>query len=95
MREFHLITQARMNDPEFISQIKNAGISNPTDYIHRQISRIPNVQHSDVHAAGWNERWKDWFRQNPNFSKLAEQKNNCRKNGLGIIYELQVLLKIQ
>ncbi|EJJ4225886.1 hypothetical protein NI420_003336 [Salmonella enterica] len=69
-----MITQARMNDPEFISQIKNAGISNPTDYIHRQISRIPNVQHSDVHAAGWNERWKDWFRQNPNFSKLAEQK---------------------
>lgn len=44
MRDHHLITQARMNDPEFIAQMKNAGISNPTDYIHRQIPGIPNVQ---------------------------------------------------
>lgn len=75
MRDHHLIPQAMMNDPAFMAQMKNAGITNPTDYIHRQISRIPNIQHSDVHGAGGNEQWKTWFKQNPNFNKADLQKN--------------------
>lgn len=75
MRDHHLIPQAMMNDPVFMAQMKNAGISNPTDYIHRQISKIPNAQHSEIHGAGWNEKWKDWFKQNPDFNKSDLQSN--------------------
>ncbi|ECI5565606.1 DUF2380 domain-containing protein [Salmonella enterica subsp. enterica] len=75
MRDHHLIPQAMMNDPAFMAQMKNAGISNPTDYIHRQISKIPNAQHSEIHGAGWNEKWKDWFKQNPDFNKSDLQSN--------------------
>ena len=75
MRDHHTIPQAMMNDPAFVAQMKNVGISDPADYIHRQISQIPNAQHSDVHRTGWNEQWKNWFKQNPNFSKSNLQSN--------------------
>nr|WP_181811616.1 hypothetical protein [Pragia fontium] len=75
MRDHHLIPQAMMNDPAFVAQMKNAGISNPADYIHRQISRIPNSQHIDIHDAGWNNQWKTWFKNNPNFSAKDLQWN--------------------
>ncbi|EEJ7236655.1 DUF2380 domain-containing protein, partial [Salmonella enterica subsp. salamae] len=75
MREHHLIPQAMMNDPAFVAQMKNAGISDPVDYIHRQISQIPNSEHIDVHDANWNKQWKDWFRNNPNFTKKDLQQN--------------------
>ncbi|EBX6014540.1 hypothetical protein EVG59_04315 [Salmonella enterica subsp. enterica serovar Dortmund] len=75
MRDHHLIPQALMNDKAFIAQMEKAGILKPTDYIHRQISRIPSAQHSAVHDAGWNDQWKAWFTQNPDFSKSDLQRN--------------------
>ncbi|MFQ2274315.1 RHS repeat-associated core domain-containing protein, partial [Aeromonas hydrophila] len=75
MREHHLIPQAMMNDESFMRQMKQAGISNPEDYIHREISIIPNAQHIDVHDAGWNSDFKQWYAENPDFSQKDLQKN--------------------
>ncbi|MBM1198148.1 hypothetical protein GYN02_23635 [Pseudomonas weihenstephanensis] len=75
MRDHHLIPQAMMKDKAFMAQMKAAGISNPTDYIHRQISRITNTQHIDIHDAGWNKDFKTWFMNNPNFTKKDLQTN--------------------
>ena len=75
MRDHHLIPQAMMKDEAFIAQMKKAGIADPGDYIHRQISRIPNVQHSNIHKNGWNEQWKIWFAKNPDFKKSDLQRH--------------------
>ena len=75
MRDHHLIPQAMMNDEAFIKQMKNAGITDPANYIHRQISRIPNASHNNVHAEGWNNQWKEWFKKNPEFTKADIQSN--------------------
>lgn len=81
MRERHLIRQAMMDD-SFKGQMKNAGIANPIDYIHRQIAQIPNAQHIAVHEGGWNNDWQAWYRQNPNFTRkdLDKQTRTLMKN---------------
>jgi RHS repeat-associated protein len=74
MRDHHLIPQAMLKDGAFINQMKNIGIANPQDYIHRQIARIPNAQHIDIHEAGWNKEFKQWFKSNQGFTKKDLQK---------------------
>ncbi|QKM49784.1 Putative deoxyribonuclease RhsC [Burkholderia glumae] len=69
MREHHLIPQAMMNNDNFMAQMKNAGVSDPEDYIHRQIAQISNAQHIDVHEGGWNKDWQSWYQNNPNFTR--------------------------
>ncbi|WP_229416049.1 RHS repeat-associated core domain-containing protein [Pseudoduganella armeniaca] len=68
-REHHLIPQAMLNDANFMVQMRQSGITDPDDYVHRQIARIPNAQHIDVHERGWNTDWKTWYQQNPNFTR--------------------------
>ncbi|MBC3270243.1 DUF2380 domain-containing protein [Pseudomonas sp. SWRI81] len=75
MRDHHLIPQAMMKDEAFLAQMKKAGIPDPENYIHRQISRIPNAQHSNIHKSGWNQQWKNWFTENPDFKKSDLQRN--------------------
>nr|WP_027016584.1 DUF2380 domain-containing protein [Comamonas composti] len=58
------------------------GISNPEDYIHRQIAQIPNAEHVDVHKGGWNNDWNTWYQQNPNFTRkdLEKKTKNMMKD---------------
>ncbi|UKE68220.1 DUF6531 domain-containing protein [Xanthomonas cerealis pv. cerealis] len=73
MREHHLIPQAMMKDQNFMSQLRAAGIKDPENYIHRQISIIPHATHAALHDNGWNRQWKDWFASNPSFSRRELQ----------------------
>jgi len=77
MREHHLIPQAMLNKEDFVQQLQQAGIKDPADFVHRQIARIPNSAHIDLHQSGWNNDWQSWFAQNPNFSR-ADLSNNIR-----------------
>jgi hypothetical protein len=82
MRGHHLVAQAMMNDSNFMAQMKNAGVANPDDYIHRQIAQIPNTQHIDVHESGWNKDWQAWYQENPNFTRkhLEQQTKSMMKD---------------
>jgi hypothetical protein len=82
LRDHHLIPQAMMRDAGFMNQLRTAGISDPSDYIHRQIARIPNSQHIDVHDNGWNRQFSNWYRRNPNFtrSELQQQIRTMMKS---------------
>ncbi|EUC19009.1 hypothetical protein PMI06_002879 [Burkholderia sp. BT03] len=66
MREHHLVPQAMMNDGNFTAQIKDVGIGNLEDYIHRQIAQMPNAQHIDVHESGSNKNRQPYFSLNLN-----------------------------
>ncbi|MCF1487756.1 DUF6531 domain-containing protein [Pseudomonas sp. AA27] len=74
LRDHHMIPQEMWRDRDFRTQMKNAGIANPKRYIDQQISRIPNVQHADLHSKGWNKDWETWFGRNRNFTKRDLQK---------------------
>ena len=69
MREHHLIPQQMLADADFVQQMKAAGITNPRDFLDRQIARIPNAEHIRIHANRYNAEWRDWFKANRNFSK--------------------------
>jgi hypothetical protein len=69
-RRHHLVPQEMLKNQKFVKQLKSLGYN--TDeiktFINRQISDIPNMTHMRIHAEGWNRVWKDWLRQNPDFS---------------------------
>ncbi|WCM86863.1 DUF6531 domain-containing protein [Acidovorax sp. NCPPB 3576] len=68
-RRHHLIPQEMLKNKCFVNRLKAAGVKNPKDFIDRQIADIPNATHSDAHSNGWNNDFKSWFCQNPNFSQ--------------------------
>ncbi len=48
------------------------------DYIHRQTANIPNALHTDIHegygGGKWNRDWKQWYKDNPDFTKSDLEK---------------------
>ena len=69
MREHHLIPQKMLRNTAFMNQLKNNGVTDPTAYVHRQISIIDNEKHSQVQCNGWNDDFDNWFKANPNFTQ--------------------------
>ena len=69
----HLIPQEMLRNPEFMNQLKNIGIKDPNKFVHRQVADITETLHKQIHkgAGGgkWNMEFKEWFENNPNFSK--------------------------
>ncbi|WP_419051717.1 RHS repeat-associated core domain-containing protein [Parabacteroides goldsteinii] len=69
----HLIPQEMFRNPDFMNQLKNIGIKDPADFVHRQVSDITEALHKQIHngAGGgkWNMEFRDWFENNQNFSK--------------------------
>ena len=69
----HLIPQEMFRNPDFMNQLKNIGIKDPADFVHRQVSDITEALHKQFHkgAGGgkWNMEFRDWFENNQNFSK--------------------------
>ncbi|WP_392392666.1 hypothetical protein [Streptococcus timonensis] len=47
----------------------------------QQIVRIDAKKHDNIHRRGWNQQWKTWFSNNPNF-KLSD-----------ILDQIQVMMK--
>ncbi|NIE75307.1 type IV secretion protein Rhs [Pantoea sp. Ap-967] len=74
LRDHHMIPQEMWRDRDFRNQMKTAGIKNPKRYIDKQISRIPNAFHADLHSKGWNSDWEAWHQNNRNFTQKDLQK---------------------
>jgi hypothetical protein len=77
MREHHLVPQALLNESNFVSRLNQLGISDTKAFIDKKISRIPNSKHIDIHAEGWNNSWKSWLNENPNFN-LPDIENQIK-----------------
>jgi len=62
--------------------MKKAGVADPKDYIHRQIARIDNAKHTNVHERGWNRDFNNWYKNNQNFTRkdLQRQIKTMMKN---------------
>jgi hypothetical protein len=54
--------------------MKAAGIKSPKHYIDKQTSHIPHAFHADIHKGGWNDEWKNWFKDNTNFTQRDLQR---------------------
>ena len=69
-RRHHLIPQELLRNPEFIRQMQALGYTRTEirRFVDRQIADLPNVQHMQIHAEGWNEVWRVWLQRNPRFS---------------------------
>ncbi|WP_447915663.1 RHS repeat domain-containing protein [Delftia acidovorans] len=68
-RRHHLIPQEMLKNKCFVNRLKAIGVKNPKDFVDRQIADITNLLHFDIHSGGWNNDFKSWLCQNPNFSQ--------------------------
>jgi RHS repeat-associated protein len=74
MRDHHLIPQAMLKDKNFMNRLNAITKGNGIDYLHRQISKIPNELHTFLHKNDWNKQFKNWVQNNPMFTKKDLQK---------------------
>ena len=77
-REHHLVPQALLKDKNFIRQMKKLGIDDVKRYIDRKIAILPNGNHIYIHSEKWNDKWKKWLGDNPNFT-LEDIEKNIKK----------------
>nr|WP_312371561.1 RHS repeat-associated core domain-containing protein [Delftia acidovorans] len=68
-RRHHLIPQEMLKNKCFVNRLQAIGAKNPKDFVDRQIADITNLLHFDIHSDGWNNDFKSWLCQNPNFSQ--------------------------
>ena len=70
MRRHHLVPQEMLNDAAFRMRMEALGYTREkaAAFINRQIADITNLQHTQIHAEGWNLTWKTWFQRNPKFT---------------------------
>ena len=61
MREHHLVPQEMLENPSFMQQMRTLGYTDAetVDFVHRQIAELPNANHIQAHAEGWNQTWRD------------------------------------
>jgi hypothetical protein len=69
MRRHHLAPQEMTRNRGFMDRMNALGYTDEEAiaFVNRQISDLPNVQHMQIHAEGWNPIWREWLRRNPNF----------------------------
>ncbi len=61
-------------DRNFRTQMRAAGIKSPKCYIDKQISHLPHAFHVDIHEGGRSDEWKNWFKDNTNFTQRDVQR---------------------
>ena len=84
MRDHHTVPQEMLKDEDFVAQLEQCGLKSKKarrQFIDQQIVRIDAKKHDDIHRRGWNQQWKTWFSNNPNF-KLSD-----------IMDQIQVMMK--
>ena len=67
-RDHHLVPQAMLNEPAFVSRLAQLGVTDPQAFIDRKIARITHRNHADLHDTGWNADWASWMSNNPEFT---------------------------
>ncbi len=69
VRRHHLVPQELLQNQSFMQRMRALGYTDDeiATFVNRQISDLPNVQHMQIHAEGWNNVWHVWLQRNPNF----------------------------
>ncbi len=61
--QHHNVPDVMKADKKFMDRLKDLGIKKPRDWIDRQISELNGVQHGDVHARGYTEKFQSWVKK--------------------------------
>jgi RHS repeat-associated protein len=68
--QHHDVPDVMKADKRFMDRLREIGINKPRDWIDRQMSDLNSIQHKDLHAGGYTDRFKTWASsRNYEFSK--------------------------